>query len=469
MDSARLMRRAGWARRLIVVLAAGTAAVPVCGQETADGRVAGAVHAILFHSPTCPHCRTVIAEHLLPMQDRLGDRLVLLGLNTSTAHGQRLFRAAMEHYSIPPRDRAVPFMIVADEIMIGSLEIPARLPSLVEAGLASGGIDLPDFPELITFLAQNQALQRIEPGPRYVYRDPSRPGPPPDAPPTQRDTVPPTSGGVETPTAERARVGAAPVTVADSVGETISGEPTRPAVDAGRPIAADSVPRSEVRVTGVDSSALPETPSPSSAVPAVPLELSADTASAPTTMWGRFSRDPLGNTLAVAVLATMLFVLCLPGNLANSRRKARFEWPEWATPALGLAGLGVALYLGYVEATGRPAVCGPVGDCNTVQQSPYATLFGLVSIGLLGAAAYVAILVLWAVRRFLGGQARRLAALALWVVTLVGTIFSAYLTFLEPFVIGATCMWCLTSAGLMTALLMASVDPAARACSLAER
>jgi len=31
-----------------------------------------------------------------------------------------------------------------------------------------------------------------------------------------------------------------------------------------------------------------------------------------------------------------------------------------------------------------------------------------------------------------------------------GVLFTIYLTFLEPFVIGATCMWCITSAILMT-------------------
>ncbi|WP_287908301.1 vitamin K epoxide reductase family protein [Chloroflexus sp.] len=33
---------------------------------------------------------------------------------------------------------------------------------------------------------------------------------------------------------------------------------------------------------------------------------------------------------------------------------------------------------------------------------------------------------------------------------MTGTLFSLYLTFLEPFVIGATCIWCLLSAITMT-------------------
>jgi uncharacterized membrane protein len=52
-----------------------------------------------------------------------------------------------------------------------------------------------------------------------------------------------------------------------------------------------------------------------------------------------------------------------------------------------------------------------------------------------------------------------LAALALVIMAVGGTVFSIYLTFLEPFVIGATCAWCLTSAILMTVLLWLTVTP----------
>ena len=48
----------------------------------------------------------------------------------------------------------------------------------------------------------------------------------------------------------------------------------------------------------------------------------------------------------------------------------------WAVPLLCVAGIVVASYLGFVEPTSSKAVCGPVGDCNTVQESEYALLFG---------------------------------------------------------------------------------------------
>jgi uncharacterized membrane protein len=118
-----------------------------------------------------------------------------------------------------------------------------------------------------------------------------------------------------------------------------------------------------------------------------------------------------------------------------------------------LIGCGVAAYMAYVETTQVSAVCGPVGDCNTVQQSAYARLFGVLPIGVLGVLGYIAILVAWLVRRFGRGCPADLAALALLGMTAFGTLFSIYLTFLEPFVIGATCAWCLSSAIIMTLLL----------------
>ena len=45
------------------------------------------------------------------------------------------------------------------------------------------------------------------------------------------------------------------------------------------------------------------------------------------------------------------------------------------------------------------------------------------------------------------------------MTTVSGTLFSIYLTFLEPFVIGATCAWCLASAVILTLLMWLSARP----------
>jgi uncharacterized membrane protein len=52
-----------------------------------------------------------------------------------------------------------------------------------------------------------------------------------------------------------------------------------------------------------------------------------------------------------------------------------------------------------------------------------------------------------------------LAPVAFLGLTLFGTLFSICLTSLEPFVIGATCAWCLTLAVSMTLLLLLVARP----------
>jgi uncharacterized membrane protein len=121
--------------------------------------------------------------------------------------------------------------------------------------------------------------------------------------------------------------------------------------------------------------------------------------------------------------------------------------------------MGVAFYLTYVETSGSEAFCGPVGDCNTVQISPYATLFGFLPVGLLGLIGYALLLIGWAVYHFGPKSLRWTSAIAVWGMAFFGVLFSIYLTFLEPFVIGATCMWCLGSAVIVTALLWLSAGP----------
>jgi uncharacterized membrane protein len=138
-------------------------------------------------------------------------------------------------------------------------------------------------------------------------------------------------------------------------------------------------------------------------------------------------------------------------------------WRDWAIPVLSLIGFSVAAYMAYVETTQVSAVCGPVGDCNTVQQSAYARLFGVLPIGVLGVLGYIAILAAWLVRCFGRDRLADLAALALLGMTAFGTLFSIYLTFLEPFVIGATCAWCLSSAIIMTLLFWLALSPGRQA------
>lgn len=187
------------------------------------------------------------------------------------------------------------------------------------------------------------------------------------------------------------------------------------------------------------------------------------TQSGNTSTWERlstkFKKDPVANSLAVVILVGMiisilvvLFIL-IRNIYGENTPPAAFRITDWLIPLIILIGLAVAGYLTYIEISEKQAICGPVGHCNEVQNSPYAKLFGILPIGVLGLIGNVSLLATWGVHRF-GPQAlHMLSALALWGMSLFGVAFSIYLTFLEPFVIGATCMWCLSSALVMTAIL----------------
>jgi uncharacterized membrane protein len=96
-------------------------------------------------------------------------------------------------------------------------------------------------------------------------------------------------------------------------------------------------------------------------------------------------REPIGNAASIVVLLGMLYVGAVAAvRFPELTDGAASRIPEWVTPVICLMGLGIAGYLSYVEVVRVEAFCGPVGDCNTVQQSQFARLFGIFPIGVIG-------------------------------------------------------------------------------------
>jgi uncharacterized membrane protein len=117
-----------------------------------------------------------------------------------------------------------------------------------------------------------------------------------------------------------------------------------------------------------------------------------------------------------------------------------------AIGVLCLIGIGVASYLTYTHYAGIKVVCLSSGGCETVQSSVYSKLGG-IPVAVLGLAGYIGILLSLAVR----GDIGRAAGFGL---ALVGFLFSAYLTYRELFTIKAICQWCVSSAVIMTLLVI---------------
>jgi uncharacterized membrane protein len=313
---------------------------------TAEAQDGGeVVRAVLFYSPTCPHCHTVMEKELPPIQEKYGDQFRVVQFSTATPEGSALYRQAAEILGF---DQYVPAFIVGDQAFIGSGQLPQALPLIIEEGLASGGIDWPDVPGLAE--AAKNALQ-------------------------------------ETPS------------------DSASGAGTE---------AAQAIQ--------------PELP-------------------------------PLDMAITLLTLGALTLTFVTVSVRWAVKRRLIWEIPAagWQASALiplTVLGVIVAGYLSYVEVTASEAVCGPVGDCNAVQQSDYAKLLGILPVGVMGLGGYAMIFIVWASARWDGRfrlpeRYRRYAPALLLALALFGTGFSTYLTFLEAFVIRAMCLWCITSAWLM--------------------
>ncbi len=342
------------------------------------------VRAVLFYSPTCPHCHLVINDTIIPLVEKYGDQLQIIAIDVTQQQGQTLFLSAIQKFNLD--SAGVPFLVIDDTYLIGSEDIPNKFPGLIETYLTQGGVDFPNITGLQEMISKAQEADNA-------------------------------------------------TAAASTQSETLQTQP------------------------------VPATASPADASPTAIPNIVIDHGG--TSTWlDTFTRDPAGNTLSVLVLIGMLGAIAWTVTLFKTTNGIHLKgnW-AWVIPLLCVIGFGVAGYLTYVEITQVSAVCGPVGDCNTVQQSEYARLFGILPIGVLGLFGYVTIFIAWLVTQFTRDRLADLAAISIFAMTALGTLFSIYLTFLEPFVIGATCAWCLSSAILMTALMLLSVGPAKIALS----
>ncbi len=345
-------------------------AVPFAAAQSDSSNVAQPiVQAVLFYSPTCPHCHTVIEQHLPPLQEKYGAQLQILGVDVSKQVGQQLYQNAITHFNLSSQRLGVPTLVVGETVLVGSVEIPQQFPQIIADGLAAGGIGWPEIPGLL------EAVPNL----------------------------PPSAGAAA----------AAP---------TVAGVPAEATEGVG------------VALNEIDTSTM---------------------ATAETAVTG----TPSGYALAWAVMAGMVGALLFAAWRLWQTRAAEGSWLTTAVvplntpfiPVLVLAGLVVAAYLSYVEVTHVAAVCGPIGECNAVQSSPYAKIFG-IPVAVLGLVNYLVMGVLWGWQR--ANPQNRQTAVALLLLSLFGVFFSIYLTALELFVIHAVCLWCLTSAVVTTLIML---------------
>jgi uncharacterized membrane protein len=371
----------------------------------------------------------VWVDQSIPTEDRAfyyvtNGQLEVLLIDASRPIGGELYERSAELFDIPRQRMGVPRLIIGDSVLVGSLEIPTQFPQLVQAATAAGGQDWPLIEGLVA---------HVPPLPETVAQ-------------AQPDGAPPERTATDTAEAHDATRVPAKAADARPADESNPADAAEPVVSP--PDSSVVAATSDATDSAADSVAPATPPTPGeSSLDAIPRE--------ENTMLSRFGRDPVGNGLSVVVLVVMIlsvFVVSARAPTWHAR-----ETVSVLVLVLAVIGIGVAGYLSYVETSGAEAVCGPVGDCNAVQQSPYARVLG-VPVGLLGLAGYVAIIAAWLVGRG-SGRLAPWATFGQLVMVFAGVVFSIYLTFLEPFVIGATCLWCLSSAVIMTVMLWLVAGP----------
>lgn len=112
--------------------------------------------------------------------------------------------------------------------------------------------------------------------------------------------------------------------------------------------------------------------------------------------------------------------------------------PGLLLAALSTFGLVVAVYLSTVALTGNVPVCGPIEGCVEVATSAYAWI-GPLPVAILGVLFSTVLLA--SVVGWWKTDDRRLLA-AHYGLKLSGVTFEVYLLYLQLFVIGAICIWC---------------------------
>jgi uncharacterized membrane protein len=116
---------------------------------------------------------------------------------------------------------------------------------------------------------------------------------------------------------------------------------------------------------------------------------------------------------------------------------------------ISLIGLGDSIYLTVHHYTAEPVPCSIVAGCETVLTSSYATLAG-IPLGIFGIAGYLLVFLLSLLTAF--GKTKAWLLFGFQVILMA--LFTSWLLYLQGFVIGAFCQFCLLSAVTTFTLLI---------------
>ncbi len=127
----------------------------------------------------------------------------------------------------------------------------------------------------------------------------------------------------------------------------------------------------------------------------------------------------------------------------------------WATFVLACLGVLDATYLLVYKLTSINAMCLGNGGCHNVNFSPYSEIGG-IPVSAFGILAFLVIAGILLLEPRLE-IAKNNGGLAIFGISMAGVAFSAYLTWLELYVIHSVCPFCVTSAVIITSILILAI------------
>ena len=125
---------------------------------------------------------------------------------------------------------------------------------------------------------------------------------------------------------------------------------------------------------------------------------------------------------------------------------------------LSLLGAGVSAYLTVEHGRGASPICAFGQGCEVVAQSSYASLWSIPTAAF-GLLMFLILSVLYSVRLFSPPPPDTQRAFRLATLTIVGAGLgvSAWLAYVQVFVLSAVCIWCASSEVIVALLLVVAV------------
>jgi uncharacterized membrane protein len=124
--------------------------------------------------------------------------------------------------------------------------------------------------------------------------------------------------------------------------------------------------------------------------------------------------------------------------------------------ALALAGIFISLYLTLFKLGVIGELTCSIGSCETVNTSKWSTFLHL-PVAVWGLLFYVEVFGISLVGTMPRFENELSVSAVLVAEAGIGVLFSAWLTYLELAVIHAICIWCVTSAAIVVAILLVSI------------